>query len=41
MKHLVAACAHQYSKEQILRMEADMLRCFNFKLITDSAYKFY
>lgn len=41
MKHLVAACAHQYTKEQILKMEAEIVKCLGFELITDSAFKFY
>lgn len=41
MKHLVSACANQYTAAQIKNTEADMLHVFNFDIITDSTYKFY
>jgi hypothetical protein len=41
MKHLLSACAGQYSSTQLLNMEADMLSVFGFDLIVNSSYKFY
>lgn len=41
MKHLISACAGQYTKAQLIATEADMLHTFNFNLIVNSSYKFY
>lgn len=41
MKHLLSACAGQYTSSQLLNMEADMMSVFGFDLIVNSPYKFY
>ena len=41
MKHLLSACAGQYTNVQLLNMEADMVNVFGFDLIVNSSYKFY
>lgn len=41
IKHLLSACAGQYTNVQLLNMEAEMVNLFGFDLIVNSSYKFY
>jgi G2/mitotic-specific cyclin 3/4 len=41
LKQIISACASQYTREEILAMEADIIKTFNFELIVNSSFKFF
>ena len=41
LKQLISCCAFQYTAAQILQKEADIIKVLDFKLISNSAYRFF
>ena len=41
LRQLINCCANQYSANQILQKEADIIKERNFELIVNSSYKFF
>jgi len=41
MRQLITASAGQYTLNQLLNMETDMLNVLNFELIANTSYKFF
>lgn len=41
LKQLVSCCAYQYTAQQILQKEADIIKILDFKLINNSVFRFF
>lgn len=41
LKQLISCCAYQYTASQILQKEADIIKALNFKLVSNSVYRFF